>query len=239
MNSRLRLERFARARIERRHGADDARLALRDDEVGSGGDEHRPGHDRQFQGRLQAGREVGVAAHAVSPKHDDALIERLSLAHEPLEERPGRAPARCGSRAYRRESTIPVKRALSAVTLSGERPQARARADAGDGVAGEAVQDRPVEAAASRRLRVGMQRVPVAGKAVDQRRARFGGEARLRVRLAIGQDRGRVRRRRSAETAVASQQQRLEKAAIAAFRSSRRRCRAPPRRSRRAPRRDP
>src|SRR3546814_18031014 len=47
------VERRGAARIERRHRADDARLALGAHKIGGRGDEPRPGHDRSAESGFQ------------------------------------------------------------------------------------------------------------------------------------------------------------------------------------------
>jgi len=66
-HSDLLVEQPGRPRIERRHGPDDAAPALRDDESGRRGNEHRAGHDGDAKLRLQELCQRLVASHGSAP----------------------------------------------------------------------------------------------------------------------------------------------------------------------------
>jgi hypothetical protein len=54
------VERFGAPRIERGHRADDSGVALRDDEIGRRGEEHRPRHDREAEAGFEPGGEADI-----------------------------------------------------------------------------------------------------------------------------------------------------------------------------------
>ena len=71
------------------------------------------------------------------------------------------------------------------------------------------MKDRPLEPRALRRFGIGVERIPIAGKTIDEGRAGIDRIARDGVRRAIRNDRGLVLRRLPSKTAVAAQKQRL------------------------------
>src|ERR1700723_4653192 len=76
------------------------------------------------------------------------------------------------------------------------------------------MQDRPTETPAPSGFRIDVQWIGVAGEPVDQRRARIDGEFGAHVQLPFRDYRGRVRRGRPTEAAVAAEEQGLPKRAV-------------------------
>ena len=174
-----------------------SRSALGHHEIRRRGDEHRSGHDRQPQPRPQPPARWGSPFTSPSECREP-LIERLALADKGLERR---------SRSF---SPDPEAQAVAGKDNSGETTVERGESGgreperSGDryprnGVGGKSVQNGTLEAGALRRLRVRVQRIPVAREAIDEGGARIDAKCRDGVRLALRDDRQLTRRRLATE----------------------------------------